>query len=402
MLTTLTLSSNDLATLPAGVFEELNALTVLRLDDNALTTLPAGVFDDLTALTTLRLHDNDLTELSDGVFDGLTALTLLRLDDNSLATLPAGVFDGLTALTVLRLDYNSLATLPAGVFDGLTALTYLQLYDNSLATLPAGVFEPLTALTSLYLASNPGAPFSATADALPDDGTVPVAGGMVTLDGSGSGGPWGTNVTYSWALTNPASGVTVTFDDAASAEPVVTIPALTNGDELTFTLTVTGRGGSSIQGADPGTDTAKVTAMVVDTIAPTVTSIVRQTPSTSPTDADELTWRVTFSEEVANVDSADFEVSDTTATLTATAVRSSLAWDVKASGGNLGSLNGTVTLSFAASHNITDTAGNALADTAPTSTDDNTFVVDNTAPTVTITGVSATSMAAFMATFTFG
>ena len=51
-------------------------------------------------------------------------------------------------------------------------------------------------------------------------------------------------MTYGWALTDPASGVTVTFDDAASAMPVVTIPALATGTELTFTLTVTGRGGT--------------------------------------------------------------------------------------------------------------------------------------------------------------
>ena len=148
------------------------------------------------------------------------------------------MFDNLTALTELRLYDNQLATLPANVFDGLTALTELELSDNSLSTLPDDVFEELTSLTALTLQDNPGAPFSPTADALPDDGTVLDAGGDVTLDGSGSdGGPWGTNVTYSWA----ASGAAVTFDDAASATPVVTIPALTAGTELTFTLTVTGR-----------------------------------------------------------------------------------------------------------------------------------------------------------------
>ena len=124
------------------------------------------------------------------------------------------------------------------------------------------MFDNLTALRDLNLARSPGAPFAPTADALPDDGKVPVAGGTVTLDGSGSGGAWGTNVTYSWALTNPPSGVTVTFDDAASAMPMVTIPALTTGTELTFTLTVTGRGTTSSlsegSGA-PGTDTATVT-----------------------------------------------------------------------------------------------------------------------------------------------
>ena len=172
------------------------------------------------------------------------------------------MFEKLTALTTLSLNNNSLSTLPAGVFDNNTALTYLYLYATSLSTLPAGVFEELTALTYLRLDDNPGAPFSPTAIALPDDGEVLDAGGDVTLDGSGSGGPWGTNVTYSWA----ASGATVTFDDAASATPVVTIPALADGTELTFTLTVTGRATSTITGSAPATDTATVTAVFDPTL----------------------------------------------------------------------------------------------------------------------------------------
>ena len=121
----------------------------------------------------------------------------LELQGKGITALAAGDFDGLTALTNLNLWGNSLSTLPAGVFDELTALTTLGLRNNSLSTLPAGVFEELTALTTLRLDGNPGAPFSPTADALPDDGTVLPAGGTVTLDGSGSdGGPWGTNVLF--------------------------------------------------------------------------------------------------------------------------------------------------------------------------------------------------------------
>ena len=256
------LHTNSLTTLPAGVFDELTALTYLHLGGNSLTTLPAGVFDELTALELLLLGGNSLDTLPAGVFDELTALTQLDLNTNSLTTLPAGVFDELTALTRLNLAANELTTLPAGVFDELTALTTLNLYQNSLSTLPDDVFEELTALRSLNLERNPGAPFSPTADALPDDGEVSPAGGTVTLDGSGSdGGPWGTNVTYRWRQTSgPTSGVT--FDDATSATPVVTIPALADGAELTFTLTVTGRGHVSNGTArDTNTDTATVTAV---------------------------------------------------------------------------------------------------------------------------------------------
>ena len=55
--------------------------------------------------------------------------------------------------------------------------------------------------------------------------------------------------------------------------------------------------------------TSTYSALVVDTTAPRVTSIVRQDPSRSPTNASSLTWRVTFSEAVANVDAADFSIS---------------------------------------------------------------------------------------------
>ncbi len=279
-LTALRLNNNSLATLPDGVFAGLTALRTLRLDDNRLTTLPDGVFVGLTALRTLRLEDNFLATLPDGVFDGLTELTMLTLHRNRLTTLPDGVFDGLTELTTLGLHENSLTRLPDGVFAGLTALETLYLYDNSLTTLPsdgvfdgltelttlnlsdnsltrlpAGVFAELTALTGLSLTGNDGAPFAPKAVALPDDGTVPDAGGTVPLDGSDSGGAWGTNVTYGWALTTPTSGAT--FNDNTSAMPEVTIEALAADTELTFTLTVTGRGGTD--GITPDTDTATVT-----------------------------------------------------------------------------------------------------------------------------------------------
>ena len=254
----------------------------LLLNSESITALAAGDFAGLTALTNLYLNNNELTALPSGVFAGLTALRNLTLHDNVLIALPADVFEPLTSLTSLYLHHNDLATLPAGVFDALTALTDLQLHSNDLTTLPADVFEPLTALTNrLYLDDNPGAPFAPVAVALPDDGTVSSAGGTVMLDGSGSdGGPWGEYATYSWALTNPSSGVTVTFDDAGSATPVVTIPALPANTELTFTLTVAGRSGSD--GVTRGTDAARVSVPATN-VAPSFTSAAAFTAAENQT-----------------------------------------------------------------------------------------------------------------------
>ena len=128
-----------------------------------------------------------------------------------------------------------------------------------------------------------------------------------------------------------------------------------------------------------------VVSPAVDHTAPRVESIERQNPGASPTNADSLTWRVTFSEAVTNVDAAAFMVSGSTATVTGVQAVSGETgvYDVTVSGGDLAGLDGTVTLGFATGRNIADTAGNDLADTAPTGTNDNSYAVDNTAPTGT-------------------
>ena len=154
--------------------------------------------------------------------------------------------------------------------------------------------------------------------------------------------------------------------------------------------------------AGNGNTAAAQASSVFDSTAPRVTSIVRQTPASSPTNADSLTWRVTFNEDVKNVDTMDFQVSGTTATPTAVSeVTASTVYDVTVSGGNLADRNAPVTLTFAAGQNIVDTADNALSNTTPTGATDNDYVVDNAKPTVTITGVPMTSTAAFTATITF-
>ena len=208
---------------------------------------------------------------------------------------------------------------------------------------------------------------------------------------------------------NDADGDTLTY--TATLDDDSALPTW-----LTFSAAMRGFSGTP-QAADVGTVAVKVTAsdgngesvsdsfdivvsVAMDTTAPRVASITRQNPTVSPTNANSLTWRVTFSETVSNVDAADFAVSGTTATVTAVSGATS-TYDVTASGGNLASVDATVTLSIASSHDIEDGASNSLTNTIPTGTNNNSYVVDNTAPSVTISGVPATSTAPFTATFTF-
>ena len=166
------------------------------------------------------------------------------------------------------------------------------------------------------------------------------------------------------------------------------------------TVTVDVAAGVATDATGNANTAANQASSTYDTTAPTVTSIARQDPSSTPTNADSLTWRVTFSEAVSNVDAADFWLRGTTATVTVTG--SGTTYDVTASGGNLAGLdNKVVTLSFASGQDIEDAAGNALTATTPTGTNENGYVLDNTAPTVEIGGVPLTSSTAFTATFTF-
>ena len=204
----------------------------------------------------------------------------------------------------------------------------------------------------------------------------------VTLQDTGTAMP---KVRFSGAAAQTATlELTATADGTSEGSETINValgPDGTGTNGFDHTSLGTNVGG----GADPHNtnNDFDITITAQDTTAPRVTSITRQTPSSSPTDADSLTWRVTFNEEVQNVNAVDFQVSGTTARPTLIRFTDRTIYDVVASFGNLASLTGTVTLSFANGQDIEDSSGNVLTNTTPTGTNDNTFEVDNTAPRVT-------------------
>ena len=123
----------------------------------------------------------------------------------------------------------------------------------------------------------------------------------------------------------------------------------------------------------------------------TLVSIERQDPTTSPTNADSLKWRITFSGGVASSANSDIETDEfmvsggTTAMVTNVQTSDNRVFDVTVSGGDLASFNGTVTLGFVASPTIEDVNANTLTNLTPTGTNNNFYVVDNTAPSVSYT-----------------
>ena len=128
---------------------------------------------------------------------------------------------------------------------------------------------------------------------------------------------------------------------------------------------------------EPGADPAESTY-------PRVRSLVRLTPSAYRTNADSVTWRVTFTEAMTNVDERDFVVIGIRPwRLTVTKVgESGDVHDIALDSRGLADHNGTVTLAFSPGSYIKNRDGNRLLSVIADGLHEASFVIDNAAPTV--------------------
>ena len=198
-------------------------------------------------------------------------------------------------------------------------------------------------------------------------------------------------VTFADAVLNLTSSNFTLVNSGLGGTPAITgVTPVSGPPSTTWTVTAstgTGDGSLSLNMAnDTGLSHDVTTALpftgqvyTIDKTAPTTASFARQTPAVSPTSADTLVFRVTFSEDVTGVASADFAVTGTTAMVTNIALVSTGVYDVTVGGGDLAGYNGAVGLNFSGSMSITDVAGNALANSEPST--DETYTLDNSAPT---------------------
>ena len=173
------------------------------------------------------------------------------------------------------------------------------------------------------------------------------------------------------AVSGSEYDVTVSGGDLSSLNGVV-------GLDFAGSVSITDLSGNALSAGEPATDET----YLIDNVAPSTTSFTRQSPMSTPTNADELVFRATFNEDVTGVDAGDFAINGTTtATVTGVAPVSGSEYDVTISGGDLADFNGVVGLDLAGSGSITDPAGNALPGSEPAT--DETYLVDNDAPSAT-------------------
>ena len=164
-------------------------------------------------------------------------------------------------------------------------------------------------------------------------------------------------------------------DVVANTDLLLTVNHVT-GNELTDTI-IADALGNPLPISDFGDVVFKVLS---DVTPPESVSFLRHTPAVSPTNADTLVFRATFSEPVQNVNSADFVVSGSTGSVTTVTAVNDSTYDLTVSGGDLATLTGTVGINLAADHDILDMSRNPLASAEPPV--DETYALDNILPAI--------------------
>ena len=296
-LAELDLSGNALDHLPVDLFEHLDpSLRTLKLNGNPLGALTAGVFDGLTGIRTLELSNTGLTELPAGLFAELDRLEVLQLVENRLRAFPAAALaDVAGTLQWLIMRDNGLESIDAGALDGMTELLRLELQNNALASLPDDLLRPLTKLEIVELYGNPGFNgFAPVVEAIPEQSFGRGQWGQrVDLEAVLGASPWGDNVIWTW----PQIGSSVTLNDADTATPWFTAPAVDADTRFTFTATATGRGTRGA-GLSKGARTARVTVQGPASIADVSVTSRPADGSETFKRGDRIEVTVTFSEPV--------------------------------------------------------------------------------------------------------
>lgn len=144
----LPLSFKYFTTLPAGTVDLAAHLEDLNLTFNNLADLPAGIFQ-LTSLTKLDVSHNLLTSIPEEI-GSMPSLKVVSFQKNYLQSVP-NVFD-LLGLRELDLSYNQLHELPVQIFQ-VNLMHRLNLSHNYLTEIPSDQME-LPALQYLSLSHN--------------------------------------------------------------------------------------------------------------------------------------------------------------------------------------------------------------------------------------------------------
>lgn len=133
-------------------FERCDRLEFISIQGNRyLTAIPNGIFKNCQNLLLLHISSNDLRSLQAEIFEGLSNLDELSVGWNPIESLPIGVFSNLTNLRILRMEGCRLNVLNPGFFIGLVSLISVNLFGNEITHIPRGAFNDSQNLQTLRL-----------------------------------------------------------------------------------------------------------------------------------------------------------------------------------------------------------------------------------------------------------
>jgi CSLREA domain-containing protein len=191
------------------------------------------------------------------------------------------------------------------------------------------------------------------------------------------------------------TGLAVTFGNAVLGSLSGAQPSIQSNGAATATYTAgsTGGSGSADATVDGETETASVTVTRPGT---TVTGIARQTPASAATNASSVTFRVTFAAAVSGVTNGNFSV--TTSGLSGVSVTGATAvggapatqWDVQV---GTGSGNGSLRLDLS--------SDSGISHSVPAFNSGQSYTVDKSAPTVSVTSGPSGTTTSTTASFEF-
>ncbi|XP_040896561.1 immunoglobulin superfamily containing leucine-rich repeat protein 2-like [Toxotes jaculatrix] len=130
---TVSLSANNIRSIPLGSFDNNTQVTSLWLANNKIVSIEQGTLAPLIHLRNFDISYNKIVDFPWEDLQNLTALLLLKMNHNEMVHLPRDAFSTLKDLRSLRLNNNKFITIAEGTFDGLVSLSHLQIFNNSFA-----------------------------------------------------------------------------------------------------------------------------------------------------------------------------------------------------------------------------------------------------------------------------
>ncbi len=119
----------DLAKVDSYIFADSQSLRKLEISSKKLT-LNSQSFNGLINLTELDLSSNQIASLPNGLFDSCTALKIVNLSYNKIIKLETSTFQNLVNLEELYLSLNSIEELDSNLFHCNKKLIKLRLNYN--------------------------------------------------------------------------------------------------------------------------------------------------------------------------------------------------------------------------------------------------------------------------------